>query len=69
MTSHLLICVLSSERPLDGSSQCISHLLPGIDLTAQKFPAVVSMRLSKHWRLRMPISISAMFSQLACLGV
>ena len=27
------------------------------------------MRRSRHWRVRMPISISAMFSQLACLGV
>src|SRR4051794_15889192 len=27
------------------------------------------MRRLKHWPLRTPISISAMFSQLACLGV
>jgi len=29
----------------------------------------LGMRRSRHWRVRMPISISAMFSQLACLGV
>ncbi|MBP6675290.1 MAG: hypothetical protein KA185_08445, partial [Vitreoscilla sp.] len=31
MPSQLLICILSSERPLDGSLQCVSGLLPGID--------------------------------------
>ena len=40
MPPHLLICVLSSEGPLDGSPQCVSRLLPGIDLAAQELPAV-----------------------------
>jgi hypothetical protein len=40
MPSQLLICVLSSECPLDGSLQRVSRLLPGIDLAAQEFSAV-----------------------------
>ena len=40
MTSQLLICVLSSERPLDSSLLRVSRLLPGIDLAAQELPAV-----------------------------
>jgi len=35
-----MICVLSSKRPLDGSLQCVSRLLPGINLAAQEVPAV-----------------------------
>lgn len=34
MPSHFLICILSSEGPLDGSLQRVSRLLPSIDLAA-----------------------------------
>ena len=40
MTPQLLISVLSSKRPLDGSLQFVSRLLPGIDLAAQQLSAV-----------------------------
>ena len=36
MTSELVICVLSSELPLDGPAQRVSSGLPGIDFTLQK---------------------------------
>ena len=36
MAPELLICVLSSELPLDGSAQRVSSGLPGIDFALQK---------------------------------
>ena len=67
MTSQLLICIRPSERPLDGSLQHVSRLLPGIDLAAQEFSAVdapVQALATQDANLDLP-----MFSQLACLGV
>ena len=36
MAPEFLICVLSSELPLDGSTQCVSSCLPCIDFALQK---------------------------------
>ena len=36
MTPELVICILSSELPLDGSAQRVSICLPSIDFASQK---------------------------------
>ena len=36
MAPELLICILSSELPLDGSAQRVSSGLPGVDFVLQK---------------------------------
>ena len=40
MPAKLLICILPSEFPLDGSLERVARVLPCIDLDAQKLPAV-----------------------------
>ena len=40
MLTELVICILSSELPLDGSLQRVSRLLPSVDLGAQELVAV-----------------------------
>ena len=40
MSTELLVRVLSSELPLDGSLQRVSYLQPSIDLGAQELAAV-----------------------------
>nr|WP_041946197.1 hypothetical protein [Variovorax paradoxus] len=39
MTTELVICILSSELPLDGSAQRVSICLPGIDFASQELLA------------------------------
>ena len=67
MQRHFLICILPSERPRDASLVVISALLPSIDFGDDS--VAIWQSPVKHWRSRIPISISAMFSQLACFGV
>ena len=39
MMPELVICILSSELPLDGSAQRVSICLPGIDFASQELLA------------------------------
>ena len=67
MPPKLATCILSSELPLDSLRCGIAGELPLVDFAPQCLPvreAVIQALLVED-----AISISAMFSQLACLGV
>jgi len=70
MASQLSVGILSSELPLDCASLRVSIALPGSHFGLQALPAFhAAIQALTTEDAGMPISISAMFSQLACLGV
>ena len=52
---------------MDAGILCVRLLSHAATWVASLF--WLSNRRSKHWRFIMPISVSAMFPQLPCLGV
>ena len=59
--------ILSAEPPVDGDPRCVALGLVGRDLALQCVGVGVSPL--RQARLNALNSISAMFNQLACLGV
>ena len=60
--------ILSAEPPVDGDARCVALGLVGRDLALQGIGASGFLPL-RQARLNALSSISAMFNQLACLGV
>jgi len=67
MSTELLICVLTGERPPDGALCDVTGLLPGVNLALQAvsaFNSPVQTLTTEDTDLDL-----RQFSQLACLGV
>src|SRR5688500_14473133 len=64
--AHLLARPLGGEHPGDAGALGVAPALPGGNLGLEALAP--PMRRSRHWDRSTPISISTMFSQLACLG-
>ena len=67
MAGELAISVLARKAPGDATVLGIASLLPGGNFGREGSPVLETS--SETLALQIPISISAMLSQLACLGV